>query len=265
MLYIDFETQSPSNTFPDKKFNDAAEWNKGAQTGVLVNWVNVKHAGSGGLHQTKNTNANTTTTAAPAPANCKDWTDYTVQMTVTYDDNDSWIIVFRYKDSGNYYFFGVEQANSEGGGVSPIARLLKAPAADGNQNGALIAETQMPGVKIKRGAATDNDLAAPVETEEWVIRVEATGNQMKCYFFPRKDIKNLGDKVPNPPLLEAEDNANPKGCVGIRNDTIVGTIDDFLVFGPEGSELAVATKGKLAVTWGDIKAATDQDWRPSTK
>jgi len=257
MLYIDFETQGASNTFPDKKFNNASEWNKGAQSPNLVEWVNVKHAGSGRLFQTKNTNANTTTTVAPAPADCKNWTDYTVQMTVTYDDDDKWPLVFRYKDSNNYYFFAIEQADSDQGGGPPKAYLLKAPAADGALNGAnVMPVVDMPGLKIKQGGGKqlpdgDKQVNAPVETEAWVIRVEVKGDNIKCYFFPRKDIKRLDDLAPNKPIIEAKDNSNPKGCVGIRNDTIVGTVDDFAVYGTGG--LAVEARGKLATAWGNMK------------
>lgn len=256
LLYVDFETQGTSKTFPDKKFNDASEWNNGAQTKGLVNWINVKHASSGRLHQTLNSNANTTTTVAPAPADCKNWTDYIAQMTVTYDDDDTWPLVFRYKDSNSYYFFAVEQFDSDQGANDPEAFLRKAPAPDGEFNGNnVVGSVKMPGLKIKQGAATANDLPAPVEKEAWVLRVEVKGQDIKCYFFSRDDIKNLDDPAPNPPIIEANDNSNPKGCVGIRNDSIVGTIDDFLVYGPDGFGLSVEAKEKLTTTWGNIKSA----------
>ncbi|MFC1714139.1 hypothetical protein ACFL6S_10730 [Candidatus Poribacteria bacterium] len=254
MLYIDFETEGTSNTFPDQGFNDAAMWNAGAQTPNLVRWVNVKHAGSGRLLQTLNSNANTTTTKAPAPADCQSWTDYIVQMTITYDDDDKWPLVFRYTDENNYYFFAVEQALSDQGG-SPIAYLRKAPAADGEFNGIGIgASPTMPGVEIKRGAMQEGTLNTPVETQEWVVRVELEGDSIKCYFFSRGDIRELDDPAPNAPIIEAADASNPEGCVGIRNDSIVGTIDDFAVYGEDGlGALAVDAIQKLAVTWGSIK------------
>ena len=115
--------------------NDAAAWNAGAQTPVLVNWINVNHAGSGRLFQTLNSNANTTTTVAPAGADCNTWTDYTVQMTVTYEDDDSWELVFRHTNPDNYFFFGVTQRDSDEGVNAPTAGLRKAPAADGGLNG----------------------------------------------------------------------------------------------------------------------------------
>ncbi|MBM3240191.1 hypothetical protein FJZ31_28230 [Candidatus Poribacteria bacterium] len=259
MLYIDFETKGSSNTFPNKNFNNASEWNKGAQNKDLVEWVNVEHAGSGRLFQTRNTNANTTTTVAPAPANCKNWTDYTVQMTVTYDDDDKWPIVFRYTDPNNYYFFAVEQMDSDQGAGPPQAYLLKAPAADGALNGTnVVPIVQMPGLKIKQGGGqqlpdTDKAFNAPVETEEWVVRVVVKGNTIKCYFFPRKDIRKLNDPAPNKPIIEATDDSNPKGCVGIRNDTIVGTVDDFAVYGEGEIVFSVDVREKLAITWGNIK------------
>ncbi len=254
MLYIDFETEGTSNTFPDPGFNDAALWNAGAQTPNLVRWVNVKHAGSGRLLQTLNSNANTTTTKAPAPADCEGWTDYTVQMTITYDDNDKWPLVFRYTDENNYFFFAVEQASSDQGG-SPIAYLRKAPAADGQFNGTDIrGSVTMPGVEIKQGAKQEGTLNAPVETEEWVVRVVLEGDSIKCYFFARDDIGELDDAAPNAPIIEATDSSNTEGCVGIRNDSIVGTIDDFAVYGADGlGALAVDAIQKLAVTWGNIK------------
>jgi len=262
MLYIDFETQGPSKTFPDKKFNNASEWSKGAQSPNLVEWSNVKHAGSGRLFQTRNTNANTTTTVAPAPADCKSWTDYTVQMTVTFDDDDKWPLVFRYTNPDNYYFFAIEQKDSVPAGNAPTAYLLKAPAADGALNGTnVVPSVDMPGVKISQGGGkelpdVDKAVKDPVETEEWVIRVVVKGSDIKCYFFKRKDINKLDDLAPNKPIFEAKDASNSKGCVGLRNDSMIGTIDDFAVYGASGlTGLAVDARGRLATSWGLLKTS----------
>jgi len=87
-----------------------------------------------------------------------------------------------------------------------------------------------------------------------VGRVEGEGDSIKCYFFSRDDIMELDDPAPNAPIIEATDNSNLEGCVGIRNDSIVGTIDDFAVYGEEGLEgLAVGAIEKLATTWANIK------------
>lgn len=240
MFLADFENTSGSN--------DPDAWNAGAQTEGLINFIHVNHAGSGRLHQTLNTNANTTTVVAPTSADCEDWTDYTVQVTVTYDDNDCWFLVFRYTDADNYYMFSVEQG-------AAIARLWRAPAPDAPdaRNGVPVApDTPMPGVQIQGGAATEGNLDEPVGTEEWVVRAVVEGNNIKCYFFPREDIESLDDPAPGPPIIDMDDDSNSNGCVGIRNESIVGTIDDFAVYGPSG--LAVDAREKLATTWGNTKA-----------
>ena len=43
------------------------------------------------------------------------------------------------------------------------------------------------------------------------------------------------------------------GTAGIRYETIVGTVDNFHVYGP-GGPTAVEAKGKAATTWGQLKA-----------
>jgi hypothetical protein len=144
----------------------------------------------------------------------------TVQMTVTWDDDDKWPLVFRYKDENNYYFFAVEQRDSDQGRSPPQAFLLKAPAADGALNGTNVAPTvEMPGLKINQGGGKQlpdgEDLKAPVETEEWVLRVTVKGSSIKCYFFPRKEIKKLDGPAPDSPIFDVKDDSNPKGCVGI--------------------------------------------------
>ncbi len=40
-----------------------------------------------------------------------------------------------HNDESNYYFFAVEQMDSDKGGGDPVALLRKAPAADGEFNG----------------------------------------------------------------------------------------------------------------------------------
>ena len=149
-----------------------------------------------------------------------------------------------YTGPDDYYFFGVEQGNS-------TALLLKAPAADGARGGAAVAPNAAVGVAIKNGAAVGGDLPKPQEEQEWVFRVTVEGDDITAWFFLRSEINKLDDPAPGPPVFDTSDNSNPKGCVGIRNDTIVGTVDDFAVYDAGG--LAVDAKGKLTTTWGRIK------------
>ena len=46
-----------------------------------------------------------------------------------------------------------------------------------------------------------------------------------------------------------------RGCVGICNNSIVGSINGFLVYGPDGFGLSVEAEEKLTTTWGNIKLA----------
>ena len=46
-----------------------------------------------------------------------------------------------------------------------------------------------------------------------------------------------------------------RGCVGICNNSIVGSIDGFLVYGPDGFGLSVEAKEKLT-TMGEDQVST---------
>ena len=157
-------------------------------------------------------------------------------MEVSYDDNGKWVIVFRWTSDNDFYMWAIEAADG-----NPKWYLRKGPAADGNFNGTDIVGSQnfKPKKPIDQGENTSDALNAPKGTDFHIIKVSAIGSTITGYF---DDVK----------LIEATDTTHSKGTVGIRNDTIVGTVDNFAVYGPDG-DFAVQLQGKLAAIWGRIK------------
>lgn len=107
-----------------------------------------------------------------------DWTDYELRGTITPHDNDTIGLVFRYVDSNNYYFFGLNQQNN----ITFIDRVV---------NGS---STRLASVS---GAYTQN------QPQEIALTVSGS---------------NFAAEVNGTPALEATDSANAhaSGSVGLR-------------------------------------------------
>jgi hypothetical protein len=148
-----------------------------------------------------------------------DWTDYTFEAKVRIEKGGELApivgIFFRVTEkspTGDYYYFRLDQRASEGPG------LIKAPNVTMQING-------LNPAKIG---------------QDYVLKVEVKGKQIKCYVDGKLEI-------------DIQDDDFRKGAIGVGTFNAEGHFDDVTVNGP-GIPLAVSPREKLARTWGVIKA-----------
>lgn len=209
-------------------------------TGKKTTLVIVDHAKSKRLMQQANGGDAVGNAIPNAIKDKKDLTDYTVEAEITFDDDDQWGLVFRYADEDNWYVYEVDQNDCHQAGKEAAAewRIKK---RKGGGDPVVIAKGPAP-CPSKDSPDIGDDLKAPVSTDIHKYKVTVKGNSITAFM----DDKKLG---------EATDADHPKGTAGIRYDTIVGTVDNFHVYGPAGpgGGVAVEAKGKLTETWGRLK------------
>lgn len=226
-FFADFEDQK-SEAFPNKKVNDEAEWNKQVQGKGLANWI----ADKGALRETQNDCANSTTTLLPDPLGTnKNWTDYTVEIDFTWEDNDDWAIAFRRSNSKSFYFFAIS--------ASEEVKYFLGKSDDGAGTDAVCIEFGGKSLAVGPREGVIDETGQTVYT----MKASAIGNEIKIYF---------GEKGAVELLDTVKDSTYKQGTVGVFNGTIAGTIDNVRVYGKSGP-FAVGVQDKLATTWAKMK------------
>ena len=90
-------------------------------TGVITQLVIVDHAGSMRMMQQANGGDATGNAIPDAIAGNTDWTNYSVEADITWDDDDQWGIIVRYTDEDNWYNVEVDQNNCHEAGTEAAA------------------------------------------------------------------------------------------------------------------------------------------------
>ena len=238
-FFADFEDASG--------FNDPAEWvaDNGGQT-----WGIADFPGSGkGL---KNINEGCGTSGNTPLPGVDNFTDGIIQLDMSWEDDDSWGVVFRKTadDAGYLVVFGyIETA-----GVL-ITDLADGCAATGNcldQTGCENGGLELIQVPHGLGASLTQDLSV-----SYTGRIEAKGDTISVWYLPTADITDpLGDL--GDPLVVFQHGAHSgPGSVGIWQESQGGSmIDNVLVLPLVGQPLAWRPNPKdgalFSNTWGMI-------------
>lgn len=226
--------------------NDVSKWvpeNKGQK------WEIADFPGTGkGLKQTVEGCANSGNTPLPGVTN---FSDGTIQLDMSWSDDDSWGVILRQSapDKGYLVTFGYNETPAviialldKGCGV-----VGKCNDQTGCENNPANTLAQVPH-GLGAGLKQDNSVA-------YLGRIEAKGDTIKVWYKARADVPNPLAPDLGKPLVEIKDATHKSGAVGVWHESQGGSeIDNVWVFGAAGI-VAVKPQGKLATSWGSIKAS----------
>jgi len=246
IFYADFEDEIG--------FNDPAQW---VPDNPTQTWGIADFPGSGkGL---KNLNEGCGTSGNTPLPGVTNFTDGIIQLDMSWEDDDSWGVIFRKTadDAGYLVVFGYIETP----GVI-IADLADGCAATGFcldevncENGG----NELIQVDHGLGTGLTMDLSVSYTGRIWV-----KGDTIRVWYLPTADIDDPTDPLGDlgEPLVEIQNGAHPgPGSVGIWQESQGGSmIDNVLVVGLGGQPLAWAPNPPdgdlLTDTW------TNLSWRP---
>ena len=241
---------------PDNGVNDPANWEP-EHPPIVWAISDFPANGTQCLKMTTGGCGNSGYTPFPTVEN---WSDGIIQIDMGWYDDDSWGIMFRRggPQEGYLAFFGYEET---------VDLALFDLAELGLNNGQCLSEVGVeegaePGATIIDGmalAAARNNIETfdKAGGTSYTGRISVQGTKIKVWYgltenFPDDPLKEPKD-ADMAAVLEVNDSAHASGTVGIwheSNDN--GVIDNIYVF--DGSALTVvASNGKLAATWGELK------------
>jgi len=146
------------------------------------------------------------------------WENYTFEAKIRIEQGGDLApiigIFFRVtekSENGDYYYFRLDTRPAEG------PALIKSP------NTILLENMAKPAVV----------------GQDYILKVDVSGNNIKCYIDGQLEI-------------ELQDDSFPMGAVGVGTFNTDGYFDDVIVDDGDVAS-AVSTKGKLATTWASIK------------
>ncbi len=239
LFHADFESTSG--------VNDVSQW-KPENPGQK--WAIADFPGSGkGLRQTVEGCANSGNTPLPGVTN---FSDGVIQLEMSFGDDDSFGVILRQSaaDKGYLVTFGYIET------PAVIIALLDKGCGKvgmcndqtGCENAPANTLAQVPhGLDAAIGGKMDNSVVL-------LGRIEAVGDTIRVWYKARADVKDPLAKDLGKPLVEIKDATHKSGAVGVWHESNNnGTIDNVWVFGPAGI-VAVEPQGKLATSWGSIKA-----------
>ncbi|MFQ6042984.1 MAG: hypothetical protein ACE5PV_19195 [Candidatus Poribacteria bacterium] len=227
--------------------NDVSQWvpeNKNQK------WEIADFPGTGkGLKQTVEGCGNSGNTPLPGVTN---FSDGVIQLDMSWADDDSWGVVLRQSapDKGYLVVFGYNETPAVivallDKGCAAVGKCLDQSGCENNPANTLIQ------VDHGLGAGLTQDLSVAYRG-----RIEAIGDTIKVWYLPRDDapanLKAKSDEWGDP-LVEIKDGTHASGAVGIWQESQGGCMIDnvWVHSGP----VAVDTQGKLAASWGSIKAS----------
>jgi hypothetical protein len=246
IFFADFESSSG--------VNDVSQWVPENEGQV---WEVQDFPGSGkGLAQTVEGCGMSGNTPLPGVTN---FSDGVIQLDMSAADDDSWGIILRQTspEAGYLVVFGYIETPAVivallDKGCAAVGMCLDQTSCENNPDNTLI--------QVDHGMGTGD--AAPREglTQDLTVayrgRIEAMGDTIKVWYLPVADAPaNLKAKSAEwgTPLVEIQDGAHASGAVGVWHESQGGSMIDnvWVHSGP----VAVDTQGKLAESWGYIKAS----------
>jgi len=228
--------------------NDVKQW---VPENAGQKWEVANFPGSGkGLAQVNEGCANSGNTPLPGVTN---FCDGVIQLDMSWKDDDSWGVVLRQSapDKGYLVVFGYIETPAVivallDKGCAKVGMCLDQTSCENNPGNTLIQVDHGMGDvgTVPRTGGLTMDLSVA-----YTGRIEARGNTIKVWYMKRADFnaQNLGK-----PIVEIQDGTHKCGAVGVWHESQGGSmIDNVWVSGP----VAVDTQGKLAASWGSIKAS----------
>jgi hypothetical protein len=246
IFFADFESSSG--------VNDVSQWVPENEGQV---WEVLDFPGSGkGLASTAEGCGMSGNTPLPGVTN---FSDGVIQLDMSAGDDDSWGIILRQTapDAGYLVVFGYIETPAViiallEKGCATVGMCLDQTSCENNPDNTLI--------QVDHGMGTDDAAPRGGLTMDLTVayrgRIEAMGDTIKVWYLPVADAPaNLKAKSEEwgAPLVEIQDGTHASGAVGVWHESQGGSMIDnvWVHSGP----VAVDTQGKLAASWGSIKAS----------